>query len=308
MRVLHNISPQKVSWIKSNKSTLEKVHSIKNLYYPETTTELVELISDLRSKNDEFDIIGYSSNTLFLPSYRIKNLICTKELKSWRETDNYIICECGVNVSLLSKEMIRKGYIGFEGLTDLPGTVAAAVYGNAGCRGCSINALLHSFILLKEDGAKEELTVEDLKLEYRSTSLKRKELKGVIVEVVLCKEQGDPTELQQIADKNHSIRKREQPKAANNLGTTFIGNNLTRKGLLLFKIERVLRRFMQTNDIRNTLPWALKLIGAGKYTPYIYYWNRYMFLDEKSHRLFFKYYHFIKTIYSDVHFEIEIRK
>lgn len=308
MKILHDISPQRVSWVKSNRFALEKCSSIKSLYYPETTNELVELISNLRRKNDEFDIIGYSSNTLFLPSYKIKNLICTKELKSWRETDNYIICECGVNVSLLSKEMIKKGYIGFEGLTDLPGTVAAAVYGNAGCRGCSINGLLHSFIFLKEDGSKEELTVEDLKLEYRSTSLKRKELKGVIVEVVLCKEQGDPTELQQIADKNHSIRKREQPKAANNLGTTFIGNNLTRKGLLLFKIERALRRFMQTNDIRKTLPWAFKLIGAGKYAPYIYYWNRYMFLDEKSHRLFFKYYHFIKTIYSDVHFEIEIRK
>ena len=153
MKILHNVSPQQISWVKSNKDRLEKNTSIANLYYPETTSELLDLLHNFRNSNQVFDIIGHSSNTLFLPSYKCDNLICTKELKSWHETDETIVCDCGVNVANLSKQMVAKGYVGFEGLTDLPGTIAAGVYGNCGCRGCSVNGLVQSFQLLLPDGS-----------------------------------------------------------------------------------------------------------------------------------------------------------
>ena len=51
-------------------------------------------------------------------------------------------------------EMIKAGYVGFEGLTDLPGTIAGAVYGNSGCRHCSINELVTDIELLTDDGIK----------------------------------------------------------------------------------------------------------------------------------------------------------
>ena len=153
MKIYNNVSAQKVSWVKSNKKKLEERNSqIENLYYPENLEEFLDLIGKIRSKGEVFELIGYSSNTFFLPSYSVKHLICTKLLNKWYETDEMIVCDCGVNVATLSKEMVNKGYVGFEGLTDLPGTLGAAVYGNCGCRNCSVNDILEKITMLLPNG------------------------------------------------------------------------------------------------------------------------------------------------------------
>ena len=309
MKILNDISAQHISWVKSNKEALEAVHGIQNLYYPENLEELTKLISDIRNKKESFDIIGYSSNTLFLPTYRAQHVICTKKINSWVETVDTIICDCGVPVSKLSKWAVEQGYVGFEGLTDLPGTIAAGVYGNCGCRGCSINSIVRSFILLDEDNKTKEYTVEDLKLKYRSTTLKRGELVGVILQVVLNKVKGNAEELKAIAHYNHDIRKNYQPSGFNNLGTTINGGkDLTIKGRCYKLIERFIRVIKKNNDGRISYPIVLKIMGKSRFIPYIYYWNRYMFLDEKSHELFNDYFVFLKTLYRDVRLEIEIKK
>lgn len=205
--------------------------------------------------------------------------------------------------------MVQKGYKGFEGLTDLPGTIAAAVYGNCGCRGCSINDLVSSFDLLTPEGKVETLTSAELNLQYRSTSLKRNELMGVITNIRLKKIAGNADELIQIAEKNHQHRVKMQPSAANNLGTTFNGGlKPTLKGTVLKRIERIIGTVIRTKDTRVTYPRVLKLIGKSKFVPYVYYWNRYMFIDVKAHQLFPEYIDFVKTLYKDARLEIEIKK
>lgn len=310
MEILHNISPQQISWVKSNKDAFEKTGAlIENVYYPETVEELTELVCLLYRQGSTFTLIGYSSNTLFLPSYAESNLICTKRLANYSVSEFYIECECGVNVSKLAKDMVQKGYKGFEGLTDLPGTIAAAVYGNCGCRGCSVNELVSSFDLLTPDGNIETLTTAELNLQYRSSSLKKGELKGVITKIRLKKIAGNAVELMQIVEKNHQHRKKMQPSAANNLGTTFNGGSKTTlKGYLLKKLERITGIVTRTKDKRITYPRVLKLIGKGKFVPYVYYWNRYMFLDANSHLLFPEYIDFVKSLYKDARLEIEIKK
>lgn len=310
MEILHNVSPQHISWVKSNKDAFEMSGTlVENVYYPETTDELTGLVSSFYRQASSFTLIGYSSNTLFLPSFTERNLICTKRLDYYSVTEFYIECECGVNVSKLAKDMVQKGYKGFEGLTDLPGTIAAAVYGNCGCRGCSINELVSSFDLLTPDGKIETFTTNQLKLQYRSSALKRKEQKGVITKIRLNKKVGNADELVQIAEKNHQHRKKMQPSAANNLGTTFNGGSKTTlKGFLLRKLERIIGFVTRTRDSRITYPKLLKLIGKEKFVPYVYYWNRYMFLDANSHLLFPEYIDFVKSLYKDARLEIEIKK
>ena len=309
MKILNDISAQQISWVKSNKKALENVHGIQNLYYPESVCELTKLISDIRNKKETFDIIGYSSNTLFLPTYRAQHVICTKRINSWKETVDTIVCDCGVPVSKLSKWAVEQGYVGFEGLTDLPGTIAAGVYGNCGCRGCSVNSLVRSFTLLDSKNEIREYGVEDLKLQYRSSSLKRGELQGVILKVTLNKVIGNAAYLIAIADKNHKIRKMQQPSGYNNLGTTINGGSFpTIKGRFFRLVERFIRAVKKNKDSRICYPIVLKIMGKSRFIPYIYYWNRYMFLDVKSHELFNDYFIFLKSLYKDVRLEIEIKK
>ena len=308
MKILHNVSAQKISWVKSNK-LLDGTLGIRNLYFPENVNDIQELLNHFISSSSQYDVIGYSSNVLFLPSYRVENMICTKYLNKWVENDNEIICDCGVSVSKLARYAVEQGYVGFEGLTDLPGTVAAGVYGNSGCRGCSVNSLVKSFTLINDKGEIKQFSVDDLKLEYRSTSLKRGELRGKIISVTLKKIQGDSVKLKQLALKNHQIRKEQQPSGVNNLGTTINGgSSLTFKGFCFKCIEKFIQLLICSKDRRKTFPVVLKIMGLKKYIPYVYYPNRYIFLDQKSHEYFDDYFEFIKTLYNDARLEIEIRK
>lgn len=309
MKIFKKTSAQKISWVKSNKALLEKQeHAIENLYYPESTLEFIELVCSFYRSQEIFDIVGHSSNTLFLPTYKVRHLICTKYLNKWKEENDCIVCDSGVSISRLSREMVKNGYVGFEGLTDLPGTIAASIYGNCGCRGCSVLDLMKNFELIDPNGNIHILTVEDLKPQYRTTSLKRGELRGVITCVRLKKTVGDAKLLSSIAEYNHKIRLEQQPSAANNLGTTYIGFNTTIKGKLFFMMEKIIKTLRNEKDSRITYPIVLRLFLKKKFIPYVYYWNRYMFMDEKSHVLFPQYTEFLKTLYSDLHFEIEIKK
>ena len=105
---LTDVSAQRVSWVKSNKDRLDELSLIQNLYYPESIDELVSLLRTLIKKGEEFDVIGHSSNTLFLPSYSVRNLVCTTKLNRWSINEDGIFCECGVAVAKLAKEMIEE--------------------------------------------------------------------------------------------------------------------------------------------------------------------------------------------------------
>jgi len=309
MQHLTNVSAQRVSWVKSNKDELEKSYdAIKNLYYPETSCELKELVSFFYKSNKQFDIIGYSSNTLFLPSYKIENLICTKKITEWRETETEIICGCGVNVAKFAKDMIKKGYEGFSGLTDLPGTIASAVYGNCGCYDCSINSILKYITFFTPSGKLLKLTAEQLKLGFRTSALKRNELAGVIIEVVLLKKEGDSTIEIKKAELAHAERKKNQPSAANNLGSTFNASELTLKGKVLFMLIKIISFIFRRQEKGKIFKFIYPFIGAYKYVNYLDVWNRYMFKDARAHKLFPSYVDFFKTIYRDAHLEIEIKR
>ena len=306
MKQSSNVSAQDISWVKSNKRVLEPIKGISNLYYPESIGELENLVRKLEAEHSPYMLLGWSSNTLFLPSFRMENVVCTRYLKGWTETATHIVCECGVNVSALSKEMVRKGYVGFEGLTDLPGTVAAAVYGNCGCRGCSVNALVDYFTMLLPSGKTERLTPEDLRLKYRSTSLKRGETRGVILQVYLKINRGDAGELMKKAEANHQVRLKMQPSPANNLGTTFVLGQPNLFGKVCSRLNRWLRH-LAGNDVASYAR-LLKMLGKGRFAPYTYRAERYMFLDERAHELFPQYVDFVKRMFPDAHLEIEIRK
>ncbi len=309
MLIFENVTAQQISWVKSNKKNLENQSGIKKLYYPETQDELKDLIMTLNNNHEQYDIIGYSSNTLFLPSYTADNVVCTKNVNSWKDTDNEFVCDCGVAIGKIAKYAIEQGYIGFEGLTDLPGTVAAGIYGNCGCRGCSVNKVVESFSLLTPDNRVVELTPQQLDLKYRSSSLKRHEIQGVILQIKLIRNIGKAEELIKIAEKNHLIRKKNQPSGANNLGTTFNGgNNYTIKGLAFTLLEKTIQFFLWTSDRRRSYPKALRLVGKAKFIPYLFNPKRYMFTDEKSHILFDEYCSFLESLYKDSRLEIEIRK
>ncbi|MCQ2192697.1 MAG: FAD-binding protein [Paludibacteraceae bacterium] len=308
MQVKKQVSLQDLSWVKSNNKLQDKI-GVEELFYPETKDEFLNLIDELAPKDDKTKVplIGFSSNTLFLPTYHVDKMICTRKFDKWEVRDNVVVCDCGVNVSKLAKYAVSQGWKGFYGLVDLPGTIAAAVYGNAGCYDCTVNNLLESFELLLSDGTICHKTIKDLDLEYRSTSLKKGTLKGIILSVVLKVEKGNAEEEQKKADNIHADRLKNQPNAANNLGTTYVLLEPKFLGKIFLRLIDIhTKKFPKLNH-KQHVDIFFKLFGQSRFVPYTYGLGRFMFVDEKSHEMLSSYTKFLKKLFSSVVYEIEFR-
>lgn len=308
MIVKNNIPIYSISWLNHVKGGM-----IGSFYEPENKKELIVLCRSLYKENKTFDLIGHTSNIYFLPNYSVEIMVSTRRVKEVIYQDELIIADCGASVKVLAHTMVNEGIKGFEGLIDLPGTVAAAVYGNASCFKCSINDMLVSIEFLNENGEIITLLPEDLKFTKRSSTLKRGEIKGVILSVTLRKEYGEVEQLKALAEDNHNRRLKTQPGPKDNLGSIYaVSNGFSRKSWMIRKMASVLcvlfRLIQRDRASINSKDLILRFYGAKELQPYVYGWNRYIWKDEKSHELFWKFHKIHQKLFNESKFEIEIKR
>lgn len=307
MIIKHNIRIYDICWLNHAQGGL-----IGTFYEPETKEELIDICSSLYKEKKQFDLIGHTSNIYFLPNYSVDIMVSTRKVKNVIYTKDNIIAYCGASVKQLAHAMVNEGVKGFEGLIDLPGTVAASVYGNASCFNCSINNLLVSIEFLNENGEIITLLPEDLKFTKRSSALKRGEIKGVILSATMRKEYGDTEEIKTLAEKNHRRRLETQPGPKDNLGSIYTSAiNFSLRSWLVRKLASVLcillRLIRRDKTSTNSKDIILKFYGVKELQPYVYGWNRYIWKDEKSHDLFWKYHRIHQKLFNESKFEIEIK-
>lgn len=309
MIIKEQICIGQISWLKYS-----QCGKIGVLYEPENKDELVELCRSLYAEGKAFDVIGHTSNIYFHPSYNVDVMVSTRKVRNLKEEAESIIVDCGVSVKTLARKMVDSGVLGFEGLIDLPGTVAASIYGNASCFGCSINEQLISFDVLRPDGSIVTLNKEDLKLAKRSSSFKRGEQQGVILSAKLRKEVGNRDAILAKAEQNHQKRKSTQPSAQNNLGSIYCSSS--RMTLLGYFVKGLVHVYGLFERMRGTgkkdiayrkKSFMLSLIGAKDLLPYMYSWNRFIWKDAKAHELFWKFHHKHQLMFKNSDFEIEIK-
>ena len=211
--------------------------------------------------------------------------------------------------------MVQEGIEGFEGLIDLPGTVGSAIYGNSGCYNCSVSKLLLKADVLLSDGQIVEVDPEWFAFRERSSTLKRGENKGVIVRVILKKNQGNVEKIKAIASNIHQNRKSSQPQSSNSLGSIFVyeGKGLTFLGRFIFGISGIYGRILKLIGIshdkrkRMILSFQLYMLFCVDLKPYLKTWNWWQWSDKKSHALFWKYVRIHNLLSKNNNFEIEFR-
>lgn len=310
MIIRNNIPVDSISWLKHYKGGV-----IKSFYEPENIEELRNLCKELYTTGCRFDIIGHTSNTLYTPTYNCDCLVSTRKVTKFEITNDYIYCECGVPVRKLSLTAVEEGIKGFEGLINLPGTVASAIYGHATCYNCDLSNLLLEAEILADDG--EVITVKPVWFGFsvRSSVLKRGEKKAIILSLKFRRESADVSMLKSIAEKNAENRKKTQPEAKNALGSIFAEEGKpTVLHYVLLAITKVYAFFLQIKgcshcDIeKERMALTLKLLGAKELEKYVPYWNWYQWKDESAHALFWDYVKLHKKLYTKSKFEIEIKK
>lgn len=145
----------------------------KEIYFPETIEELIELVKKL--KNKKFYILAGGTNILFNKS--IDRIICLKKMEriliplgnrdSFLVSSNYFLAKFIYNVN-------RNHLSGIEGLIGIPGTVGGAVVMNSGSGKYSISDYLKGVTTLDLNGIKHHYQKKDLQFGRRYSILQDK--------------------------------------------------------------------------------------------------------------------------------------
>ena len=191
----------------------------------DTGTELGRIVRLLWKYQLPFTLLGGGSNVL-VSDRGVRGVVIlnrAKGIKFHAADDTHeqpaVTVESGVVFSNLANRCAARGFGGLEWAAAVPGTVGGAVYGNAGAFGGDMAGNLISTELITENG-KQTLTVEQLGYGYRTSVLKRGELKAVVLSAQLALKNSTKEEATVKIQQFSAHRKATQPPGAS-LGSMF---------------------------------------------------------------------------------------
>ena len=187
----------------------------------DTSAELARIVKLLWKHEMPFTLLGGGSNVL-VSDKGVRGVVILNRAKGvkFHEGDQpSVTVESGVVFSNLANRCASKGLAGLEWAATVPGTVGGAVYGNAGAFGGDMAGNLISAELLTVNG-KEEFTVEQMGYGYRTSVLKRGEVKAVVLSAELSLKNSTKDEVTVKIQQFSAHRKATQPPGAS-MGSMF---------------------------------------------------------------------------------------
>lgn len=144
--------------------------------------ELAEVVSHLWEMNLPYVLLGGGSNVLVsdrgLRGVAVLNR--AKAVRFYNGDRPKAWAEAGAVFANLARRCASHGFSGLEWAATVPGTVGGAVYGNAGAFGGDMaDSLLQAEVLTK--AGREIWPVEKFGYGYRTSALKRGEVKGIVL-------------------------------------------------------------------------------------------------------------------------------
>ena len=183
--------------------------------------ELSEIISLLWKADADYFILGGGSNVL-ISDMGIRGITVLNRAKAVRfenKSQPKAWAESGVVISNLANRCASKGLSGLEWAATVPGTIGGAVYGNAGAFGGDMAGNLTWAELLTEAG-REKWPVEKMGYGYRTSILKRRELKAIVLSAELTLKNATKEEVPVKIERFSKRRKTTQPPGAS-MGSMF---------------------------------------------------------------------------------------
>ncbi|MCP5120128.1 MAG: UDP-N-acetylmuramate dehydrogenase [bacterium] len=164
--------------------------------------------------------------------------------------------EAGAQLQALVDFTIEAGLAGLETMTGIPGSVGAAIYGNAGAYGQSISQAVTSVRVF--DGSRvRQIAGSGCRFEYRGSVFKRNK-EWIVFSVELGLAPGETEQLRQTAEKIRRIRDRKYPPEMRCAGSIF-------KNLLVAELAPEVASVLPAEVIREgkaPSAWFLDQVGA----------------------------------------------
>lgn len=199
----------------------------------DSAAELARIVKLLWKQDMPFTILGGGSNVL-VSDKGIRGVVVMNRAKAVRFHNGgepSVTVESGVVFSNLANRCASKGYGGIEWAATVPGTVGGAVYGNAGAFGGDMASNLIWADLLTAD-SREKYSVEQMGYGYRTSVLKRGEVKAIVLSAELRLKNSTREEAAVNIQQFSAHRKATQPPGAS-MGSMFKNPNGDYAGKLI---------------------------------------------------------------------------
>jgi len=195
--------------------------------------ELARIVKLLWKQEMPFTILGGGSNVL-VSDKGIRGVVVMNRAKAVRfhgGDQPSVAVESGVVFSNLANRCASKSFAGLEWAATVPGTIGGAVYGNAGAFGGDMAGNLIWAELLT-DTSREKFTVDQMGYGYRTSLLKRGELKAIVLSAELSLKNSTKEEAVVKIQQFSAHRKATQPPGAS-MGSMFKNPNGDYAGKLI---------------------------------------------------------------------------
>ena len=203
------------------------------LVVADDVTELVRIVKLLWKHEMPFTILGGGSNVL-VSDKGIRGVVVLNRAKAVRFHSGdqpSVTVESGVVFSNLANRSASKSFAGLEWAATVPGTIGGAIYGNAGAFGGDMSGNL-IYAELLTNTSREKFNVEQMGYGYRTSILKRGELKAIVLCAELSLKNSTKEEAIVNIQQFSAHRKATQPPGAS-MGSMFKNPNGDYAGKLI---------------------------------------------------------------------------
>ena len=200
-------------------------------------------------------VLGDGSNVI-VSDQGFRGLVLRYTAKSLSCEEDHVIADAGASLESLVDFAIERGLRGVETLARIPGSVGAAIYGNAGAYGHSISERIE-WVQFFDGESVRDLDNAGCEFDYRESIFKRHK-EWVIFCCRLALERADRDELRQKADEIISIRDEKFPPTMRCAGSIF--KNLHLKDLPAEVAANVPSRAVREGKVASA--YFLEQVGA----------------------------------------------
>lgn len=190
----------------------------KLLLLPKSKEEIQKLVRLLQ--DTAYFVLGNGSNVLFRDEgFSGVILKLASNFSSFRIEENRVICDAGMDLSVLSRKVALHGLKGLEFASGIPGTLGGGVIMNAGAYDGELQDVISSVLLLDKQGNFLRKTAKEMEFAYRSSLAQRQGY--LVVEVELELTPGNYQEIWEKIDDFAIRRWSKQPLEYPSGGSTF---------------------------------------------------------------------------------------
>ncbi|MFA6524715.1 MAG: UDP-N-acetylmuramate dehydrogenase [Patescibacteria group bacterium] len=208
----------------------------KYYFLAENVDDVKSAVAIAHNVNLPIFILARGSNVL-ISDKGFNGLVIHNKSKNISVVDTEMRVDAGVNLSLLANVAKEHGLSGVEFAAGIPGSVGGAVRGNAGAWGSEIKDVLSKVVIIAENSAVEERSIQQCNFGYRESVFKTNNEVILTAYFSLKKSTKDAVQAKtmEIVSKKKSQQEFESPSAGCVFKNTKI--NLTQEQLEIKGIE-----------------------------------------------------------------------